>query len=80
MNPMNIVEAYISAGDQLDALWQFFTTIHLAIIAALYGIPGLQRLNWFEYSKTQRANTFPERNCPAKWVCPGAPSGNTSRI
>lgn len=45
----DLLQVYVMAGDQLDALWEFFVTVHLAIAASLYGIERLRILKVHEY-------------------------------
>ncbi len=45
---LQLIDLFIATGDQLDSLWQFFVTVHLALIASLYGIERLNHLKNIE--------------------------------
>lgn len=45
---LTLISTFIAIGDQIDSLWQFFVSVHLAIIASLYGIERLNNLRTIE--------------------------------
>ena len=45
---VTLINLFIATCNQIDSLWQFFVTVHLALVAALYGIERLRRLKNLE--------------------------------
>jgi len=43
-----LINLFVAIGNQLNSLWGFFITAHIAMIAAIYGIERLKRLTILE--------------------------------
>lgn len=50
MSSAEIVELFVIVGSRLDALWEFFVTVHLAVAAAVLGIERLSKPRTCEYT------------------------------
>jgi len=42
MNSPELIQAFIATGQKLDALWEFFVTVHLAMYGALFFLKSLR--------------------------------------
>ena len=41
---LHLIALFMAIGSELNSLWQFFLSVHLALVASLYGIDRLSHL------------------------------------